>query len=130
MHLIYKGKTVQSLPRFKFPQGFCFSANEKHFSNRVESMKYLEEVIVAYFNKQRSIEGLDHDQKALVIMDIFTGQMTSEVLDSYKSQNICVINVPANITKYYQPLDLTVNREAERFLKCKFVDWYLSQVSN
>ena len=93
-------------------------------------MKYLEEVIVAYFNKQRSIEGLDRDQKALVIMDIFTGQMTSEVLDSYKSQNICVINVPANMTKYYQPLDLTVNREAERFLKCKFVDWYLSQVSN
>ena len=56
--------------------------------------------------------------------------MTSEVLDSYKSHNICVIKVPANMTKYYQPLDLTVKREAKRFLKRKFVDWHSSQASN
>ena len=128
VHLIYKGKTMQSLPRFKFPREFCLSANEKHFSNRYESMKYLEEVIVPYFKKQRSVEGLD--QKALVIMDIFTGQMTPGVLDSYKAYNICVINVPANMTKFYQPLDLTVNKEAKRFLKRKFVNWYSHQVSN
>ena len=97
----------------------------------MESIKYLEEeVIVPYFKKQRSIEGLDQDKKALVIMNVFTGQMTSEVLVSYKSHNICVIKVPANMTGYYQPLDLTVNREAKRFLKRKFVDWYSSQVSN
>ena len=130
MHLIYKGKTEQSLPRFKFPKGFCLSANEKHFSNRLESMKYLKEVIVPYFKKQRSVEGLDVNQKALVIMDVFTGQMTPEVLASYKEFNICVENVPANMTKYYQPLDLTVNREAKRFLKRKFVDWYSKQVSD
>ena len=34
MHLIYKGKTVQSFPRFKFTEGFCLSANEKQFSYR------------------------------------------------------------------------------------------------
>ena len=32
--------------------------------------------------------------------------------------------------EYYQPLDSTVNREAKRFLKRKFVDWYSYQVSN
>ena len=130
VHLICKGKTVQSLPRFKFPRKFCLSANEKHFSNRYESMKHLEEVIVPYFKKQRSIEGLDESRKALVIMDVFTGQMTPEVLDSYKAYSICVINVPANMTKYYQPLDLTVNKEVKRFLKRKFVNWYSHQVSN
>ena len=93
-------------------------------------MKYLKEVIVPYFKKQRSVEGLDVNQKALVIMDVFTGQMTPEVLASYKEFNICVENVPANMTKYYQPLDLTVNREAKRFLKRKFVDWYSKQVSD
>ena len=31
MHLIFKGKTVQSPPRIKFLQGFCVSANEKYF---------------------------------------------------------------------------------------------------
>ena len=42
-HIIYKEITMKSYPRFKFPYGFCLSANEKHFSNRFESIKYLEE---------------------------------------------------------------------------------------
>ena len=62
-------------------------------------MKYLEKVIVPYFKKQRSMEGLDESQRNLVIMDVFTGQKTPEILDSYKVYNICVINVPANMTK-------------------------------
>ena len=130
MHVIYTEKTVQSLPRFKFPQGFCLSANEKHFSNRYESMKYLEEVVATYFKKQRSIEVSNEKQKALVIMDIFSEQTIPETLDSYKVYDIYVIHVLADLTKYYQPLDLTVNREAKRFLKRKFVDWYSYQVSN
>ena len=93
-------------------------------------MKYVEKVIVPYFKNQRSIEGLDERQKDLVIMDTFTGQMTPEILDNYKAYNLCVINVPANMTKYYQPLDLTVNFEAKCFFKRKFVDWYSKQVSN
>ena len=95
-------------------------------------MKYLEEVTAPYFKKQRSIEGLDESQKALVIMDVITGQMTPEILDSYQAYNVCVcvINVLRSITKYYQPPDLTVNRETKRFLESKFVDWYSYQVSN
>ena len=126
---LIRGKPY-SLPKFKFPREFCLSANEKHFSNRYKSMKHLEEVIVPYFKKQRSIEGLDESQKALVIMGVFTGQMTPEVPDSYKAYNICVINVPANMTKYYQLLDLKVNKEVKRFLKRKFVNSYSHQVSN
>ena len=34
------------------------------------------------------------------------------------------------MTKYYQSLDLTVNREAKRFLKRRFVDWYSYQISS
>ena len=63
-------------------------------------------------------------------MDIFTEQTIPETLDSYKVYDIYVIHVLADLTKYYQPLDLTVNREAKRFLKRKFVDWYSCQVSN
>ena len=64
-------------------------------------MKYLEEVIVLYFKKQRSIKVLDKRQKALAIMDFFfTGKITLKILDSYKAYNTCVINVSENITKY------------------------------
>ena len=61
-------------------------------------------------------------------MDVFTGQMTPAVLDAFKEENICIVNVPANRTKFYQPLDLTVNGYAKRFLKRKFNEWYSGQV--
>ena len=93
-------------------------------------MKYLEEVVATYSKKQRSIEVSNEKQKALVIMDIFSEQTIPETLDSYKVYDIYVIHVLADLTKYYKPLDLTVNREAKRFLKRKFVDWYSYQVSN
>ena len=61
-------------------------------------------------------------------MDVLTGQMTAEILNSYEEANIPIINVPGNMTKCYQPLDLTVNEYAKRFLKSKFTEWYSSQV--
>ena len=124
MQLIYGGKTSQSLPRYRFPKGFCLSFNPKHFSNTNESIKFLKEIITPYVVKQRELLKCQVDQKALVIMDVFTGQMTAEVLNAYEEANILIINVPANMTKYYQPLDLTVNGYAKRFLKSKFTEWY------
>ena len=32
------------------------------------------------------------------------------------------------MTKYYQPLELTVNEYAKQFSKIKFTEWYSSQV--
>ena len=43
MHLIYKGKTSQSFPKIAFSDGFSLSANEKHFRNTDESIKYRKE---------------------------------------------------------------------------------------
>ena len=128
MQLIYGGKTSQSLPRYRFSKGFCLSFNPKHFSNTNESIKFLKEIITPYVVKQRELLKCQVDQKTLVIMDVFAGQLTAEVLNAYEEANILIINVPANMTKYNQPLDRTVNGYAKRFLKSKFTEWYLSQV--
>ena len=128
MQLIYRGKTIQCLPKYKFPKHFCLSFNQKHFSNTTESLKYLKEVIVPYVTNQCNLLNLPNDQKALVIMDVFTGQMTSAVMGAYEEANICIVNVPPNMTIYYQPLDLTVNGYAKRYLKSRFHEWYSSQV--
>ena len=120
MQLIYGGKTNQSIPRYNFPENFCLSANPKHFSNTEESLKYLDEVIIPYVLKERSESKLLNDQKAVMIMDVFTGQMTPQVIQHYAESNILIVNVPRNMTKYYQPLDLTVNGYSKRFLKNKF----------
>ena len=42
-------------------------------------------------------------------MDVFTGQMTSDMLNLLPYKNILLTNAPPNVTKFYQPLDLTVN---------------------
>lgn len=129
IQLIYGGKTEQSLPRFKFPDGFSLSANPTHYSNTTESIKIIEEIISPYLKEERATLKLPPDQKGLLIMDVFTGQMTSEVLNKIKENHICVVNVPANMTKFYQPLDLTVNGHAKRFLRNKFSTWYADQIS-
>ena len=38
------------------------------------------------------------------------------------------MSVPANVTHFFQPLNLTVNGEAKRFNKDKFTTWYLEEV--
>ena len=48
MKLIYQGKTGQSLPKVKFPDGFSLSVNERHYSNGNEALKFIEEIILPY----------------------------------------------------------------------------------
>ena len=45
MQLIYGRKMMQSLPRYKFLEGFSLSVNEKKFSCRMEAAKFLGEII-------------------------------------------------------------------------------------
>ena len=75
MQLIYGGKTKQRLPRFKFPDGFSLSCNPKHFSNAMESIKLINEIIIPYVQSQRKELGIPK-QAALVIMDVFRRQIT------------------------------------------------------
>ena len=107
MQLIYGGKTTKSLPRFKFPSDFLLSVNKTHYSNKKEVCKLIEEILVPYIEKVRQEENLPVSQKALVIMDVFTGQITSVVLDCFKDSKIEVVCVPANMTYLLQPLNLT-----------------------
>ena len=72
---------------------------------------------------------LPKEQKALMVMDVFTGQMTEDVVKHYQDNNILIVNVPRNMTKYYQPLDLTVNGYCKKFLKRKFIQWYSAEVT-
>ena len=123
MQLIYGGKTVQSLPRFQFPNSFSLSVNEKHYSNIQVSLKFFNEITIPSI-KVRPSNGFSANQYALVIMDVFTGQMTSDVLNLIQDNKILLTNVPPNTTEFHQPLDLTDNGYPKRFMARKFNDWY------
>ena len=129
MQLIYGSKTTQSLPKFKFLDSFSLSANPKHFSNTLESVKVIKEIVLPHINKQR--QDLDKpNQAAILIMDVFHGQMTEEVVSLLSTNNIWLVKVPNNMTHLFQPLDLTVNDHCKSYMKGKFAEWYRKQVED
>ena len=78
-------------------------------------MKLLEEIIAPYVAKKRVQLKLAADHKALLIWDVFRGQMTLE--EMLTALNIECVYVPANMTYFFQPLDLTVNGCAKQRMK-------------
>ena len=61
-------------------------------------------------------------------MHVFSGQITSVVLNCFKGNKIEVVGILANMTYLLQPLDLTVNGYAKNFTSRKFSEWYSSQI--
>ena len=58
---------------------------------------------------------------------MFRGQTTDHVAQILDSLNIKVVKVPANMTHFFQPLDLTVNGSAKNFMRKEFVTWYAEE---
>ena len=122
------GKTTQNLPKLKFSSSFSLSANPTHYSNENEACKMIEEIIAPYVKNVPKRYKFAADQKALLTMDVFIGQMTQAILDTLQKEDILISRVPAGMTHIYQVLDLTVNGYAKRFMKKKFNEWYTKQV--
>ena len=56
------------------------------------------------------------------------GQTTDHVAQILDSLNIKVVKVPANMTQFSQPLDLTVNGSTKNFMRKRFVTWYAEEI--
>ena len=74
-------------------------------------MKLIENIIGLYIVKKRTDLKLPEAQKALVIWDVFRGQVTDKVMKKLQSLNceFVFVPVPANMTHFFQSLDLTDN---------------------
>ena len=90
----------------------------------------LENLIKPYVEKQRVSLNLDFDHPALLIMDVFKGQMTCAVRELLNENHILLEKVPVNLTYLFQPLDVqgVPNSYVKRFMKKKFTLWYSDQV--
>ena len=96
MQLTYKGKTNESQLKVTFLEEFSLSANKKNYSNEKESLKFLDEFILSYIQREQKNLG-PKNQKALIIYDVFCAQTTDKVL-KLLDNNILVIKVPPNMT--------------------------------
>ena len=62
-------------------------------------------------------------------MDTFKGQ-DNEAMKSLCNKNNCeLVIVPHNLTNKFQPLDLTINQKAKKYVSSKFNEWYAGRVS-
>ena len=86
-------------------------------------------LILTVIDKRKEL-GLPADQKALLTWDVFRGQTTDHVAQILDNLNVKVVQVPANMTHFLQPLDLTVNGSAKKFMRHKFVTWYAEEIKN
>ena len=128
LQLIYGDKTNQTLPRYQFPGDFSLSVNPKHYSNEKESLKLIDEIVFPYVTEKRQ-RLLKPYQKALVIFDVFKGQIRDKVSSQYKDSNIEVVFVPANMAGLLQSLDLTANSYPKKYCKSKLNHWYISEIT-
>ena len=116
------------LPKFKFPKSFSLSANPKHFSNTVESLKLFAKIMKTCVKNESERLKLEPSQPALMNLDVFSGQMTTLVTDKLAKSHIKYVKVPAYKTNLFQPLDLTINRSAKAFMEKRLTKWYSLEV--
>ena len=98
------GKTnACHLSRFAFPKGFSISHNPHHWSNEVETVKLIDDIINPYVVQKRSELGLPSTQKALMVWDVFKGQVTNTVKSRLDALNILLVPVLVNMTLFLTP---------------------------
>lgn len=89
IQIIYSGKTTACQHcGVTFPRGFSVTQNPKHWSNEQETLKLIDEIIKPYIVKKGEELKLQETQPALLIWDVFKGQMTSTIKEKLKSLHI------------------------------------------
>ena len=130
MQVISSGKTKASQSRcFSFPKGFCINQNPSHWSNEEETLRLIREVNPYVISTKEEKLKLPESQKALLVWDAFKGQMTDVVKQKLDSLSIEMVQVQANMTHFFRPLDLTVNGAAKQLTKKAFVTYYSDTVT-
>ena len=108
--LIYTGKTPACHPNsITFPADWHITHTENHWANESTMKDYITKVIVPYIEKIRSQLPQSHvpsPQPALVIFDVFKGQMCQSTIDLLMENSIHFVHVPPNCTDRLQPLDI------------------------
>ena len=124
----YGGKTPACLPNVTFPTGWHITYTPNHWANEDTMVAYIHNILLPYVVSTREKLQFSNTFPALVLFDHFKAQLTDRVLDILDSNNILVIDVPANCTDRLQPLDVSVNKSVKHHLRDSFQLWYSKEV--
>ena len=73
--------------------------------------------------------GYPEDQCSLIIMDTFKGQDNEKMKRLCANNNCELVIVPYNLTNKFQPLDVSINQLAKKWISNKFNAWHGDRVS-
>ena len=65
----------------------------------------------------------------MIVMDTFKGQYNAEIKALCLKNDCKLVIVPHNLTNKFQPLDISINQKAKKFISHKFNTWYANRVS-
>ena len=126
IHLIYAGKTEQSLPKHSFSTFFFGYVHRKSLVTHREICWIFKEIVFPYLEDTKQTKSYPLEQHALIIIDTFKRQ-DNDTLKKLCAENNCeVVIVPHNFTNKSKPLDLSVNKTSKSFIK--YNDWFADQV--
>ena len=128
IQVIYTGKTERCHPTFPYPSGFDVWHSPNHWANEETTLRFIEKIIIPFINNVRSKLGTP-EQKALVIFDVFRGQIGERVQALLEDNYIIRVLVPGNCTDLLQPLDLSANEAPKSKMSSCFSEWYSKAVS-
>ena len=91
-------------------------------------MRYVDRVIVPYFESTRVRLGLPANQQGIAIFDVYRAHRGEELLQLLRENHISPIFVPAACTDRLQPMDLAANKLFKDMIKREFQQWYGGRV--
>ena len=101
----------------KLPSYFwiCPTESVNHWSNGEKATKLIEKVLLPYVKNRREELDLHLTKKWLLIADVFKWQWMDKEKTLIEKHHGKMVPVPHNMTNYFQPFDLTVNRSCKSF---------------
>ena len=85
--------------------------------------KWFDNIWIPYINKNKyAIDGYGY-----FIMDKATAHWTEEILTNYKTDKSFISFIPAGLTRYFQPLDVSVNKPFKTALKQKYINYCIEE---
>ena len=117
------------LAKFTFPSNFHVTFTLNHWSNLEKCEDLFKVIIFPYFSAKKKALGYPEYQHSLIIMDTFKGEDNKEMKPLCAKSNCELVIVPRNLTNKFQPLDISINQSAKKFISNKFNAWCANIVS-
>ncbi|KIJ31233.1 hypothetical protein M422DRAFT_102736, partial [Sphaerobolus stellatus SS14] len=93
--------------------------------------RFVEEVLVPYFEAKRKVKGYPDDLKAIWVIDCWSVHRSEEFCRwmAENHPNIILLYIPANCTGIFQPCDVGMQRPLKLLLKRFSLEDVVEEVS-